>query len=171
MDNAMDLKLAWATSKAEWAEAAKFFACVISRDAAYISHGEMQTGLSLDGKTWAPNLEQRFLDELGDLDDTRSLVVLRGAEGQIVAAANVTWSFETADAPFATLQDMAVAPALRAQGAGARLMKAIEDEAVRRGAKWIFLESGKDNHKGHEFFERRGFSEVSRVFVKPVRTV
>jgi GNAT superfamily N-acetyltransferase len=169
MDNAMDLQLASATSKAEWAEAAKFFARVISQDRAYISHGEMQTGLSLDGKTWAPNLEQRFLAELGDLDDTRSLIILRGAEGEIVAAANVSWSFETADAPFATLQDLAVEPALRAHGVGARLMRAVEDEAERRGAKWIFLESGKDNHKGHAFFERRGYAEVSRVFVKPVR--
>jgi GNAT superfamily N-acetyltransferase len=164
----VDLRPTWATSKAEWAEAAKFFARVISKDPAYISHGEIQTGLSLDGKTWAPNLEARFLAELGDLDDARSLIFLRDVEGKIVAAANVTWSFETPDAPFATLQDLAVEPALRAHGIGARLMEAVEGEAARRGAKWIFLESGKDNHKGHDFFERHGYAELSRVFIKPV---
>jgi GNAT superfamily N-acetyltransferase len=168
MNNAVDPRPIWAASKAEWAEAAKFFARVISQDDAYISHGEIQTGLSLDGKSWAPNLEQRFLAELGGVDDTRSLVLLRDAEGKIVAAANVTWSFETADAPFATLQDMAVEPALRAGGIGARLMQAVEHEAARRGAKWMFLESGKDNHRGHAFFERHGYSEVSRVFIKAV---
>ncbi len=119
--------------------------------------------------TWAPNLEERFLAELGDLDESRSLVLVRNANGALIAAANVTWSFETTDAPFATLQDMAVDPALRSSGVGARLLQAIEDEAARRGAKWIFLESGKDNHRGHAFFERKGFSEVSRVFIKPVR--
>ncbi|MFZ1107914.1 MAG: GNAT family N-acetyltransferase [Rhodomicrobium sp.] len=169
MNDANDRRPVWATSKAEWAEAAKFFARVISKDSAYISHGEIQTGLSLDGKTWAPNLEERFLAELGAIDETRGLVLLRDAEGEIVAAANVTWSFETPGAPFATLQDLAVEPALRAGGIGARLLQAVEQEAARRGAKWLFLESGKDNHRGHAFFERRGYSEVSRVFIKPVR--
>lgn len=169
MNDAVELRPVWATSKAEWAEAATFFARVISKDDAYISHGEIQTGLSLDGRTWAPDLEQRFLAELGDLDDTRSLVLLRNAEGEIIAAANVTWSFETADAPFATLQDLAVAPALRANGIGARLMRAVEQEAARRDAKWIFLESGKNNQRGHAFFERHGYSEISRVFIKPVQ--
>ncbi len=169
MDSAADRSPVWATSKTEWAEAARFFARVISMDGAYISHGEIQTGLSLDGKSWAPDLEARFLAELGDLDGARSLVLVRNANGALIAAANVTWSFEIADAPFATLQDMAVEPALRSSGLGARLLQAIEDEAERRGAKWIFLESGKDNHQGHAFFERRGYSEISRVYIKPVR--
>ncbi len=130
MNDANDRRPVWATSKAEWAEAAKFFARVISKDSAYISHGEIQTGLSLDGKTWAPNLEERFLAELGAIDETRGLVLLRDAEGEIVAAANVTWSFETPGAPFATLQDLAVEPGapggrhrrapLASRGAGGR---------------------------------------------------
>ena len=77
----------------------------IAAGTSYISHGEMQTGLSLDGKTWAPGLEQKFLAGLGSFDGTRGLAIVRGACGKIVAPANVTWCFETADAPFATLQD------------------------------------------------------------------
>jgi hypothetical protein len=94
----------WAANKAEWAEAAQFFARVIAAGTSYISHGEMQTGLSLDGKTWAPGLEQRFLAGLGSFDGTRGLAIVRGACGKIVAPANVTWCFETADAPFAPPQ-------------------------------------------------------------------
>ena len=156
----------WAASKREWADAARFFARVIGADPAYISHGEIQGALSLDGKTWAPDLERRFLEELGDFEDTRGIAIMRDASGAILAAANVTWSFEVAEAPFATLQDMAVEPALRSSGIGAKLLAFVEDEARRRGAKWLFLESGKDNHRAHAFFERHGFGEVSHVFMK-----
>lgn len=156
----------WADRKQEWAEAARFFARVIAPDPAYISHGEIQGALSLDGKTWAPDLERRFLEELGDLDDTRGIAIMRDESGAIVSAANVTWSFEVAEAPFATLQDLAVEPALRSAGLGAKLLAFIEKEARRRGAKWLFLESGKDNHRAHAFFERHGFGEVSHVFMK-----
>ena len=156
----------WATTRQEWADAARFFARVIGSDPAYISHGEIQGALSLDGKTWAPNLERRFLDELGDFDDTRGVAIMRDANGAIVSAANVTWSCEFAEAPFATLQDMAVEPALRSSGVGAELLAFVEAEARRRGAKWMFLESGKDNHRGHAFFARHGFGEVSHVFAK-----
>ena len=101
MNSAIGQSPVWAASKAEWAEAAQFFARVIAADASYISYGEMQTGLSPDGRTWAPDLEQRFLAELGSFDGTRGLAIMRDASGKIVAAANITWSFETADAPFA----------------------------------------------------------------------
>ena len=100
MNRAIGQSPVWAASKAEWAEAAQFFARVIAADASYISYGEMQTGLSPDGETWAPDLEQRFLAELGSFDGTRGLAIVRDASGKIVAAANVTWSFETAGAPF-----------------------------------------------------------------------
>jgi ribosomal protein S18 acetylase RimI-like enzyme len=158
--------IAWAANKQEWAEAARFFVRVIAPDPDYISHGEIQGGLSLDGKTWAPDLERRFLDELGELDDARAVAIVREADGAIVAAAYVTWSFEVLDAPFATLQDLAVEPALRSAGLGAKVLAFVEDEVRRRGAKWLFLESGKNNRRAHAFFERYGFGEVSHVFAK-----
>jgi GNAT superfamily N-acetyltransferase len=156
----------WATNKQEWADVARFFARVIGSDPAYISHGEIQGALSLDGKTWAPDLERRFLEELGDYEDTRGIAIMRDSSGTIVSAANVTWSFDVAEAPFATLQDLAVEPVLRSAGLGAQLVAFVEEEARRRGAKWMFLESGKNNHRAHAFFERHGFGELSHVFMK-----
>ena len=164
--NNADMKLSWAGSKEEWAEAAHFFTQTLAADPAYISHGEIQTGLSPDGKSWAPDLESRFLAELGSFNDKRGIALLRCAGGKIAAAANVTWPEETAGAPFATLQDMAVDPAMRSAGLGAQLLRFVEDEAARRGAKFIFLESGKNNRQAHAFFERNGFGEVSRVYMK-----
>ena len=90
----------------------------------------------------------------------------RDAKNAIVAAAAVSWNFETEDARFATIQDVAVEPALRSKGLGARLVQFVEREVRARNAAWLFLESGKDNRTAHQFFEHQGFQEVSHVFAK-----
>lgn len=159
-------KIGWEDGAAAWAEAARFFARVISTDPAYISHGEIQTGLSADGKTWVPDLEARFLAEAAADQNGRSLAVARDARNAIAAAGAVSWNFETEDARFATLQDLAVEPALRSQGLGARMIEFVEREVRARNCAWLFLESGKDNRRAHTFFERAGFHEVSHVFAK-----
>jgi ribosomal protein S18 acetylase RimI-like enzyme len=158
--------IAWAASAEERAAAARFFARVIPADPAYISHGEIQAGLSPDGKTWAPDLERRFLEEIGGADPARGIAIMRDAAGAVVAAASVTWSLDGTGARFATLQDLAVEPALRSAGLGAAMLAFVEDEARRRGAQWLFLESGRNNRRAHAFFERHGFGEVSHVFAK-----
>jgi ribosomal protein S18 acetylase RimI-like enzyme len=159
-------QIAWEEAPTAWADAARFFARVIALDPAYISHGEIQTGLSLDGKTWVADLEARFLAAASGERGTSSLALARDAASTIVAAAAVSWNFETADAPFAVLQDLAVEPALRSQGLGAEMVAFVESAAHARGALWLFLESGKDNARAHAFFQRAGFDEVSHVFAK-----
>jgi GNAT superfamily N-acetyltransferase len=159
-------RIGWEEDPAAWTEAARFFARIISLDTAYISHGEIQTGLSLDGKTWIPDLEARFLAEATADQGGRSLAVARDFKGTIVGAAAVSWSFETEDARFATLQDLAVEPSFRSKGLGAEIVQFVEREVRARKAAWLFLESGKDNRRAHSFFERVGFQEVSHVFAK-----
>jgi GNAT superfamily N-acetyltransferase len=159
-----EYSIAW--EEGAWTDAARFFARVISADPGYISHGEIQTGLSLDGKTWIAGLEARFLSEATSDQSGRSLAVARDVENTIVAAAAVSWNFETEDARFATLQDLAVEPSLRSKGLGARMVEFVEREVRARNAVWLFLESGKHNRRAHEFFERAGFQEISHVFAK-----
>jgi GNAT superfamily N-acetyltransferase len=161
-----EYKIAWEEGKAAWREAAAFFARIISLDPAYISHGEIQTALSRDGKTWIADLEARFLAEAAGDQIGRSLAVARDANGVIVGAAAVSWNFETEDALFATLQDLAVEPLLRSKGLGTQMVEFVEREVRARKARWLFLESGKNNHRAHAFFERTGFEEVSHVFAK-----
>jgi len=156
----------WVTDPRDWPAIAEFFAATIAADRAYISHGEIQTGLSADGKTWAPDLARSFLAELGTPSDERSLAVCRDGADEIVAAANITWTHEPPGIPFATIQDMAVRPDLRSTGLGTRMFEFLLAEAKGRGMAWVFLESGKDNHRAHEFFIRNGMAEVSHVFGK-----
>jgi ribosomal protein S18 acetylase RimI-like enzyme len=162
--------IGWEEGVEAWRGAARFFARVIALDPAYISHGEIQAGLSLDGSTWIADLEARFLAEAtgGKAGaGSRSLAVARDSgSGAIVGAAAVSWSFEAPDAPYAVLQDLAVEPALRSRGLGAEMAAFVEREVKARGARWLFLTSGKDNLRAHRFFERSGFHKVSHVFAK-----
>jgi len=157
--------LAWSERADEHREAAHFFARVISADPAYISHGEVQTGLSLDGMTWAPDLEARLLEDMTDMGDDRSLALARDEQDRIVAAAILYWE-TTPRVSFGILEDMAVDPGQRSAGLGARLSAFIDDEARRRGCRWMFLESGNNNTRAHAFFERDGYREISHTFVK-----
>ena len=162
---APDATIAWTASPAERADAARFFARTVGLDTAYISHGEMQMGLSLDGKTWAPDLEVRFLEDVAKKDDNRNIAVARNNRGIIVAAAIVYWE-QTDRASFGVLEDLAVEPPLRSAGLGARMSDFIDAEAKKRGCRWLFLESGKDNTGAHAFFARQGYDEISRVLAK-----
>lgn len=158
--------LGWTAAPKDLEEIARFFARVIAQDPAYISHGEIQTGLSLDGARWRPDLEQRFIEDMKGIDVTRSVAFAREGAGALIGAAVVHWSLDDPEAPFATLEDLAVEPARRSHGVGEMLVKLIEAEAIARGAKWVFLESGRHNHRAHAFFERAGFAPVSHVFAK-----
>ncbi|HVY90040.1 MAG TPA: GNAT family N-acetyltransferase [Hyphomonadaceae bacterium] len=148
-------------------EAARFFAANIKGAAAYISHGEVQGGLSLDGKTWAKDLEARFVEDMLDDDPDEGILVVRDAEERMIAASIVHW-VATKRLSFAVIEDIAVPARRRSSGLGARMMAFIEAEAARRGCRWLFLESGRRNTRAHAFFERHGFEEFSHVFLKPV---
>jgi [ribosomal protein S18]-alanine N-acetyltransferase len=62
----------------------------------------------------------------------------------------------------AELLTLAVSPALRRAGTGARLLTEFLAEAARRGAATIFLEVAADNDAALALYRRHGFSEAGR---------
>jgi N-acetylglutamate synthase and related acetyltransferases len=144
------------------ADAAAFAGRIIGRDTAYISHGEIQTGLSPDGIHWAGNLSELYASDFADLED-RDLLVVRTEDGMIVAVAVVAWE-ETPRRKFAVLEDMVVDTDQRSGGIGSQVVEAIVERVRARGVEWIFLESGLRNTRAHAFFMRHGFEEISHVF-------
>src|SRR5690606_41812298 len=84
--------LAWSERADEHREAAQFFARVISADPAYISHGEVQTGLSLDGMTWAPDLGARGLVDRTDMGAHGGLALARAEQARSFAAASLSYA-------------------------------------------------------------------------------
>jgi GNAT superfamily N-acetyltransferase len=137
-------------------------------DPAYISHGEIQTGLSLDGVTWRADLETvagEAATELALPDSPRQAFEAVDLNGVRVAGAVVLW-LEEEPAPYAVLEDLVVEPAERGRGIAAGLLQFIETQARERGIEWLFLESGLRNGSAHRFFEGRGFAPISKVFSK-----
>ncbi|MBS0384404.1 MAG: GNAT family N-acetyltransferase [Proteobacteria bacterium] len=160
------VSIEWTRDPAELEQTAKFFARVISNDPSYISHGEIQTALSLDGMTWRSDLEMRFIESMRNIDSARGVVLARNEAHELVGASIVHWSQESAEAPFATIEDLAVEPANRKSGVGASLVRAIVLEARAKGMRWLMLESGKRNHAAHAFFEGQSFELISHVFAR-----
>lgn len=163
--NASTLRLDWDKSEATAREAAAFAGRIIGLHAPYISHGEIQTGLSDNGKTWVPDLPARYEADFLDMGEDRDLLTARLPDGTLAGIAIVAWE-ETPRRKFAVLEDMAVDPDQRSLGIGAALLDAVDVRVKARGVEWLFLESGKENLRAHAFFERHGFEELSHVFAK-----
>lgn len=159
----LPIRLAW-NAPEDAAPAAAFAARVISASTDYISHGEIQTGLSPDGRSWSPDLAALYASDFADLSD-RDLLVARTADDAIAAVAILAWE-ETPRRKFAVIEDMAVEPTIRSGGVGAQVIEALTARVRERGVEWVFLESGLRNEKAHAFFKRHGFDEISHVFAR-----
>jgi [ribosomal protein S18]-alanine N-acetyltransferase len=53
-----------------------------------------------------------------------------------------------------------VRPELQGRGIGARLLRALLEEAVARGCVEVFLDVRADNERAHSLYERFGFAQV-----------
>ncbi|MBR4735912.1 MAG: GNAT family N-acetyltransferase, partial [Bacteroidales bacterium] len=71
---------------------------------------------------------------------------------------------EDGDVPFGMVCDILVKEEYRGHGAGEALLQTAISWLRSRGINDIYLESGKNNHSAHRFFEKRGFSHVSEIY-------
>lgn len=155
--------LTWDNSAAAVSAAADFASATIVRDTAYISHSEIQTGLSVDAEHWAPDLPELYAEKLAALSADCDLLTARDAEGTVIGIAVLIWE-QSARRRFAVLEDMVVDPNSRSMGIGASLLSAVKARVAERDVAWLFLESGVRNDRAHGFFERSGFTMVSHVY-------
>lgn len=61
---------------------------------------------------------------------------------------------------------MAVEPAMRERGAGARLLECAEDEARKRGLPYVALMVTEENHAARALYERAGYITERRLLCK-----
>lgn len=146
------------------APAAAFASATIAQAPEYISHGEIQTGLSQNGNSWAPNLAELYAEDFAD-PEGRDLLVGRDGEGRVRAILIIGWE-QSKRLGYAVIEDMAVDPALRSCGVGGELLGLAEQRIRERDLRWVFLESGLGNERAHAFFERAGFRMTSHVFAR-----
>lgn len=138
---------------------------MIAHDPAYISHGEIQTGLAQDFEQWAVDLAGLYEADFLALGEGEELLAAHDSSGALRGIAILAWA-ETPRRRFAVIEDMVVDPACRSAGLGAAMLAEIEAKIRAHGRDWVFLESGIRNQAAHRFFERQGFRRVSEVFAK-----
>lgn len=143
----------------------------ISSDTDYISHGEMQMGVGVPvivngeikgrpakhGKDmWDKYIKTKF-------ESPEASVMKCLCEGKI-AGFCVTEITEDGADPFGIICDILVDSPFRSKGIGEALLNAGISWLRSHGIKDIYLESGKNNHSAHRFFESKGFRHISDIF-------
>jgi GNAT superfamily N-acetyltransferase len=174
MNSTEKISVHWCSESNEAALLGKFFADNVSPS--YISHSELQGPRALDANHWQPDLPQIIADEirgrvheakLVDSDHDSKPVFVAEMAGEVVGLGMVSF-FPTAREPYAILEDIVVARDRRDLGIGKQLLAWVEDAVRSVGCKQLYFESGRHNHRAHEFFEKEGFSIFSVVMVKPI---
>lgn len=145
----------------------------ISAHTEYISHGEIQMGVGegviKDGVLVAqpaPDGREKWLKyiQLHIENPALAQVWKVVAEDGAIAGFCVADIEEDGDAPFGMVCDVLVKEDYRGHGAGQALLDTAIAWLRSRGIKDIYLESGKNNHAAHKFFEQRGFTHISEIY-------
>lgn len=139
----------------------------------YISHGEIQMGVGegffRDGRFVArpaPDAREKWIKclLLQMSDDSVSHVWKAVDESGNLAGFCVADIEGDVDAPFGMVGDILVNSQCRGGGVGNTLLQTAIAWFHSKGIQDIFLESGKDNHSAHRYFEKRGFFHVSNMY-------
>jgi ribosomal protein S18 acetylase RimI-like enzyme len=64
----------------------------------------------------------------------------------------------------AYVENIEVTAGVRGNGVGARLLEAAQDEARRRGKRYLWLHTSENNTRAHRLFDREGWTHESSVF-------
>ncbi len=89
------------------------------------------------------------------------------AEGEVIGmvGAMIGWPF-VYDSPYARILALVVDPAHRGRGAGAALVRTVEDWARAQGAGSLHLTAGNQRTEAHKFYTRVGFEDNGKRFFK-----
>ena len=100
-----------------------------------------------DGESWSAH-------------DIARQLVLPGAFGFLAEAGGMVMARVAADE--AEILTVGVTPDARRRGLGRALLLAAHAEAVRRGARMMFLEVADHNDPAHRLYTALGFAEIGR---------
>lgn len=141
-------------------------------DPGYISHSELQCGRADTPGQWSASLPAQLHDNIitalsSAAQDAYLKLATATIDGTLAAIAIVAIDTEQRTLhPFATLDDMVVSPAFRGMGIGQQLLDWLSVALHAQGIARLFLESGINNDKAHDFFRKQGFQTISVVMMK-----
>lgn len=143
----------------------ELFDKTISSHLSYISHGEMQMGIAIDEHTLAPDYLQKWSSYItSHLEDSEYSNVLVYEEGEVILGFVLGTKTEDGGDYFGVINDLCVDVSVRKSGIGEKLTDEIIAWFKSEKIESIYLESGLNNHVAHNFFEKKGFKAVSKVF-------
>lgn len=89
------------------------------------------------------------------------------AEGEVIGmvGAMIGWTL-VYDDPYARILALVVDPAHRGEGAGAALVRTVEEWARSHGAGTLHLTAGNQRTEAHRFYTRMGFDDTGKRFFK-----
>ena len=152
---------------------ADLFLGYIDEHREYISHGEIQMGVGegmiKDGRLEAAPARLARVKWLkyinSHIEDSENAHVWKAVDADgAIAGFCVADIQEDGDEPFGMVCDVLVREECRGEGVGGRLLENAVAWLQAQGVKGIYLESGKNNHAAHRFFEKRGFCHVSEIY-------
>ena len=139
----------------------------------YISHGEIQMGVgmgTIQGDRFvacpAPDARERWMKYiLSEMSNDAIAHVWKAVDDKGAIMGFCVADIEgSEDCPFGMVGDVLVNPQCRGIGLGNTLLQTAITWLRSKGIRDIYLESGKDNHNAHRFFEKRGFIHVSEIY-------
>jgi GNAT superfamily N-acetyltransferase len=160
------IRVNWCNEPKDIDRLADFFARNVTQS--YISHSELQFGRAEAPDKWVANIDAVFKAEIAARIPCKPGAQFRiasaYADNDLIGIAYVTFTANV-PIPFIILEDIVVDRSKRAGGIGKAMVDWVFQQAKEEGIKRAFLESGKDNHDAHHFFERNGFRQVSIVMM------
>ena len=138
----------------------------------YISHGEVQMGVGrmcMDSggnvsAGIAPDGEKMWLKYINAKISSGDAAVFKAVCEDSIAGFCVADIEEDGADPFGVVCDVLVKETFRSRGIGDSLLETAIGWLRSKGVNGIYLESGKNNHSAHRFFEKRGFVHVSEIY-------
>jgi ribosomal protein S18 acetylase RimI-like enzyme len=132
----------------------------------YISHGEVQMGVGTsDGKPAADGKKMWKKYITSKIADKNSEVFIFDENDKIIGFTVIAIEEDGAE-PFGVICDLYVLPKSRRKGFGEVLFNSGIEWLKNKGITDYYLESGKDNHGAHKFFEKRDFRVMSHIYYK-----
>lgn len=145
-------------------ELADFFWSYLQKNKSYISHGEIQMGVAKNANTLAKNGKVIWENYLENKIKDKNSIVYKCINENSVIGFSIAYISTDEGYHFGQICDILVDAAYRNLGIGDTLLNKNINWFKQKKIKDIYLESGRDNHHAHSYFNKRKFSLVSHVF-------
>jgi len=138
----------------------------IEKEKYYISHGEIQMGVALDPLRLSDRYRDIWNKYLhGHLTSPHSMVMLYIGHQNALSGFQINRIGTDHSHVFGVVEDIVVSEKCRRRGVGEELLNASLNWFKTKQVSQVFLESGINNRKAHDYFTTHNFKPVSSTFL------